>query len=90
MPRNRNQNETLGGKRGPGRPKLYRWSEWFASGSFTLRRGVDYRCTTEAMVSQVRGAASHREKLVKITSSGGRVVVTVVGDVGAENGGSDA
>ena len=38
--------------------RKYNWSNWFRRGRFRLRAGIDYVCSTDAMVQQIHNAAS--------------------------------
>lgn len=43
---------------GPGRKALYPWETWFDGKNYELELGVDFKCKTESMVTQVYSAAT--------------------------------
>lgn len=66
-------------RRRRGRQPLYRWDEWFRSGRFALRTGVDYRCATDQMTQQIRNQASARRLSVEVVPTARGLDVAVVG-----------
>lgn len=57
--------------------KIYLWDDWFAAGRFVLTRGIDFRCSMWAMISQVRSEASKRGVKISVAEQNDLVVVTV-------------
>lgn len=60
-----------------GRTRLYDWDRWFAGPGFTLRRGVDYQCSTISMAQQIRSKASEYPLSVTVRETSVGLVVTV-------------
>ncbi len=59
-----------------GRRNLYDWNRWLGQrGPITLVWGVDYHCSTSAIVGQIRNHASRRGTRVRLTEGVGWVTV---------------
>ena len=58
--------------------RLYSWDDWFGSGEFSLVRGVDFSCSTWAMVQQIRSAASHRKLRIVIVENEDEHSISVI------------
>lgn len=55
----------------------YPWARLFRRKTFVMRKGVDYRCGTAAIVQQVRNAASARGLSIRLTEAADSVSVAV-------------
>lgn len=63
------------------KPDKYPWDQWFASGTFTARRGTDFKGQPHGFYKSVRGAAKVRGLHVGCRIMGNEVTVTVLGKV---------
>ena len=64
-----------------GRPRKYRWEEWFGRPLTVLVNGLDYHCSQSTMSQMVRNNASQRGLRVRVTDTGDTIIIEVVGEV---------
>lgn len=56
--------------------KKYDWDLWLAPGTVKhLRQGKDYTCSTVAMATQARSAASRRKVPIKVVEVFGGLII---------------
>lgn len=60
-------------------PLRYRWDEWLAMPSVTLRHGRDYACSQASITQQARNAAARRGIRISVVEVTGGVLVRVRG-----------
>lgn len=61
-----------------GRIVRYPWEEWFAKGTFTLKKGRDYDCEPFSMTMMVRMNARKEGLKVRTSTHGDTVEVEVI------------
>ncbi len=68
-------------RRRNGRPRLYKWDEWFKHRAFTIKKYLDYHVGNGAMVQQIRNEAYRRGWLVSMVEGDLDITVTITGPV---------